>query len=399
MAQEIMKGLFGLDTPIQEPQRASGLEGVLQRLETGASAGIRRGFGQKTALEAQQDKIRGITEQMSSEGINLASPKGLTEFGNRLTAAGLSGMGTAMMMQGRNQFVSERQADADIRYKLASAQKAQLPDPKRMYIEVMSKNPENRSQDEKNFAQAFEKASSLTKSTTNMQISVRDQFESDNKSYQELMDSLTVGDKAPFSQQSLNTVRQEIFRTDQLLGLLDSGLKTGFGQENLAELEKVFKFFSPDFELSEQAKKAEVFAGIAKLSILPQVKSLGVNPTDTDLKFIKDASAGLGKSVAGNLVLLKTLALVNKRKKRYIDAFNEFDVNWSKNTSPNKSTQKSRYYGWKEEERRLFKEDPILKTTDNPLVKQLEFEKNQILGSNKNVTLRTKLKGSGLTVN
>jgi len=50
MAQEITQSLFGLDAPMREPQRAAGLEGVLQRLEASASAGITRGFGQKTAV-------------------------------------------------------------------------------------------------------------------------------------------------------------------------------------------------------------------------------------------------------------------------------------------------------------------------------------------------------------
>jgi hypothetical protein len=302
------------------------------------------------------------------------------------------------MMQGRNQLLSERQAAADITYKLASAQKAQRPDLERMYIEVMSKNPENRSQDEKNFVQAYEKTASLSKSTTNIQISESDQFDAANKSYQPIMDSLTTKEKAPFSQQAAANADQEFIRTEQLLELLDSGLKTGFGQENLAELEKVFKFFSPNFELSEQAKKAEVFAGISKLAVLPQVKALGVNPTDADLKFIKDSAAGLAKSVEGNRVLLKTIQLASRRKKRLIEAFREYDLNWYKNTPPKQRTQESRYYGWEQEKIRLFKEDPILKTKDNPLVRQLFTEMNQILGSNKKVPLRDKLQGSGIII-
>ena len=115
MAQEITQSLFGLDAPMREPQRAAGLEGVLQRLETGASAGIRRGFGQKTAVEAQQAKFKAITQQMQEQGIDIASPQGLTELGNRLTSAGLTGMGTAMMMQGRNQFLSEQTRLAEIK--------------------------------------------------------------------------------------------------------------------------------------------------------------------------------------------------------------------------------------------------------------------------------------------
>ena len=128
MAQEITQSLFGLDAPMREPQRAAGLEGVLQRLEASASAGIRRGFGQKTAVEAQQAKFKAITQQMQEQGIDIASPQGLTELGNRLTSAGLTGMGTAMMMQGRNQFLSEQTRLAEIAKFQAQERKASRPE-------------------------------------------------------------------------------------------------------------------------------------------------------------------------------------------------------------------------------------------------------------------------------
>lgn len=128
MAQEITQSLFGLDAPMREPQRAAGLEGVLQRLEASASAGIRRGFGQKTAVEAQQAKFKAITQQMQEQGIDIASPQGLTELGNRLTSAGLTGMGTAMMMQGRNQFLSEQTRLAEIDKFRAQERKALRPE-------------------------------------------------------------------------------------------------------------------------------------------------------------------------------------------------------------------------------------------------------------------------------
>jgi len=126
MAQEITRSLFGLDAPMREPQRTAGLEGVLQRLETGASAGIRRGFGQKTAVEAQKEKVQGIIQQMQEQGINIASPQGLTELGNRFTSVGLTGMGTAMMMQGRNQFLSEEKTLATIAKEREAARKSKI---------------------------------------------------------------------------------------------------------------------------------------------------------------------------------------------------------------------------------------------------------------------------------
>ena len=126
MAQEITQSLFGLDAPMKEPQRTAGLEGVLQRLETGASAGIRRGFGQKTAVEAQKEKVQGIIQQMQQQGIDIASPQGLTELGNRFTSAGLTGIGTAMMMQGRNQFLAEEKTLATIAKEREAARKSKI---------------------------------------------------------------------------------------------------------------------------------------------------------------------------------------------------------------------------------------------------------------------------------
>lgn len=109
MAQEIMKGLFGLDAPIQEPQRAAGLEGVLQRLETGASAGIRRGFGQKTALEVQQDKIKNIIQGVSKAGIDVGTSKGMNLLGEQLINQGLEGIGISLKIKAQNMSLSEAQ--------------------------------------------------------------------------------------------------------------------------------------------------------------------------------------------------------------------------------------------------------------------------------------------------
>ena len=47
--------------------------------------------------------------------------------------------------------------------------------------------------------------------------------------------------------------------------------------------------------------------------ILPQVKQLGFNPTDADLRFIVAGAPTLGKSVEGNKILLETLIFNNER--------------------------------------------------------------------------------------
>jgi hypothetical protein len=57
---------------------------------------------------------------------------------------------------------------------------------------------------------------------------------------------------------------------------------------------------------------------------LPQVKQLGANPTDTDLKFIVTGSPGLSKTVDGNKLLLDTLKL---KLQREID-YGKFSTRW-----------------------------------------------------------------------
>jgi hypothetical protein len=85
--------------------------------------------------------------------------------------------------------------------------------------------------------------------------------------------------------------------------LLDAGVKTGFGQETMLGLQRAGQLFNPDFKIKETAGQEAFLAGSNEV-ILPQVKKLGVNPTDTDLKFIERGSATLSKSVEGNKLMI-----------------------------------------------------------------------------------------------
>jgi hypothetical protein len=100
------------------------------------------------------------------------------------------------------------------------------------------------------------------------------------------------------------SARQTLARVDQMTGLLDSGVATGFGQETITGLKRVGQFFNPDYKVKEIAG-AEAFVGNANAMIGPLVKQLGSNPTDKDLMFFVTASPTLGKSVEGNKLLLK----------------------------------------------------------------------------------------------
>ena len=96
--------------------------------------------------------------------------------------------------------------------------------------------------------------------------------------------------------------------------LLDEGVKTGFGQEAMLNLGKAGQLFNPDLNLRGLAGQ-EAFQAFSNSVILPEVKKLGANPTDTDLKFIVTGSPSLSKTVEGNKLMLDTLALKLNREK------------------------------------------------------------------------------------
>ena len=95
--------------------------------------------------------------------------------------------------------------------------------------------------------------------------------------------------------------------------LIDEGTRTGFGQETMLQLGRAGQAFDPNFKIAGIAG-AEAFQAFSNSVILPEVKKLGVNPTDTDLKFIVQGSPNLSKSPQGNLILLDTLELKLKRE-------------------------------------------------------------------------------------
>jgi len=99
---------------------------------------------------------------------------------------------------------------------------------------------------------------------------------------------------------------------DSMQILLDEGVRTGFGQETMLQFGKVGQVFNPDFNVKGLAGQ-EALQSISTNLVLPQVKQLGVNPTDTDLKFINTGSPSLSKTVAGNKLMLSALRLKGER--------------------------------------------------------------------------------------
>jgi hypothetical protein len=105
--------------------------------------------------------------------------------------------------------------------------------------------------------------------------------------------------------------------------LLDEGVKTGFGQDTILQLNRAGQLFDPDFKIKGVAGQ-EAFQSFATGVILPQVKQLGVNPTDADLKFISTGSPGLSKTPEGNKLLLSALSLKLNREKDLARFTNQF---------------------------------------------------------------------------
>jgi hypothetical protein len=121
-----------------------------------------------------------------------------------------------------------------------------------------------------------------------------------------LTDTITSNIKAG------SLARPILSAVDSMQVLLDEGVKTGFGQETMLQFGKVGQVFNPDFNIKGLAGQ-EALQSISTNLVLPQVKQLGVNPTDTDLKFINTGSPSLSKTVAGNKLMLAALKLKLER--------------------------------------------------------------------------------------
>lgn len=119
------------------------------------------------------------------------------------------------------------------------------------------------------------------------------------------------------------TAANTIGTIQNMKNLLDQGVKTGFGQEVMLDLARAGQLFNPDFQVKGLAGK-EAFQAYSNSVILPEVKKLGANPTDTDLKFIVQGSPSLAKTPAGNKLLLDTLELKLLREQD----FATFNNNW-----------------------------------------------------------------------
>jgi hypothetical protein len=106
------------------------------------------------------------------------------------------------------------------------------------------------------------------------------------------------------------TARANGAENQALTQLLDAGVRTGFGADFEVNAKNAARALGLDFG---NASGQELFRAISSRMILPQVKQLGNNPTDTDLKMIAGSNPNLQMSPQGNRTLLQLLDLSNQR--------------------------------------------------------------------------------------
>lgn len=120
---------------------------------------------------------------------------------------------------------------------------------------------------------------------------------------------------------------------NELEGLYNKGVKTGFGQELFTTINKALRAAGlSDVDVSNE----EQFLAITTQAAISNVKKLGVNPTDRDLDMVFRAGPQLMNSREGNL---KLIAAAKEKARRVIARtkfLNEFALKNEKliNTNP-----------------------------------------------------------------
>ena len=172
---------------------------------------------------------------------------------------------------------------------------------------------------------------------------------------------------------------------DNLENLIDQGLETGFGAEIGTTLNRIGQaIIGPDYKTGEIASAESFLAGATQM-ILPEVKKLGVNPTDKDLSFVVKGSPELTKSVEGNRLMLKALKLSNSRA---VDAHN-FDNKFYTNPLNKGKTEIDRNVAFQihmAENPQIYSSQPLIQEYNNLLereaIKKLQSGSIIIPGSN-----------------
>jgi hypothetical protein len=106
--------------------------------------------------------------------------------------------------------------------------------------------------------------------------------------------------------------RQTLPTINTMIDLLDSGVSTGMGAEQILNVQKMIQTLGVDVDAKAIAE-GEMFVGLSNKLILPEVKLLGTNPTDKDLTFVVKGTPELSKSPEGNRLMLNALQISKQR--------------------------------------------------------------------------------------
>lgn len=109
---------------------------------------------------------------------------------------------------------------------------------------------------------------------------------------------------------SMRTIGNQRASLDQLNQILDAGAQTGSTAPMLAAARSVGISLGLNVE---DPTREQVFSAIANQIALPLVKSLGQNPTDTDLELILNSAPSLSQTREGNRLLIQTIQLKLER--------------------------------------------------------------------------------------
>lgn len=222
--------------------------------------------------------------QPKNQGIGLPAILGKSYLGGMQASQGAYNAATENAMNALK--IQKEQRDAQLDYLKA------LPTDVREF-QYATENPK--------FLEYAKTMANLRAPKTNVVTNVSNKEFASNV-IKDLEGSLTSGMEAQTTLPTYRTMRQ----------LIDEGVQTGAGAETAKAVSKAGQLLVPGFNV-DATSKLEAFDSLSKNVIIPQVKKLGANPTNTDLQFIVDSAPSIGKTPEGNKLLLNALEIGAQR--------------------------------------------------------------------------------------
>jgi len=172
-----------------------------------------------------------------------------------------------------------------------------------------------------------------------------------------------------------SNARQTLPTINTMIDLLDSGVSTGMGAEQLLNVQKTLQTLGVDVN-AEDIAEGEMFVGLSNKLILPEVKLLGQNPTDKDLAFIVKGTPELSKSAEGNRLMLRALQISKQRAIALQDHMQQ----WLETEGANLQGSPIAFYNSQLKARKSFNNEPFSK-----LIGSLRSSVNAKVKSNQGV--------------